>query len=137
VRTPRGAPVGDRPRDLRGTGQRGCAVVGQLLHQLDAVGLLRVVLVAGEQPPHRVAPAGLARQADRRPAEGVDAAADLVLGEAGVARGDPDVGGQQQLDAPALRAARAAGRRRGLLTPAVDLAHGLPGTPRGGAARAT
>ena len=58
-----------------------------------------VELVAGEQPAHRVAPADLAREAQRRAADRIDAALDLDLGEARVVRRDADIGRQHQLDA--------------------------------------
>lgn len=58
-----------------------------------------VVLVAGQEPAHCVAPARLAGQPDGRAAEGVDAALDLELGEAHVAARHANVCGEQQLDA--------------------------------------
>jgi hypothetical protein len=83
------------------------AALDDLLHEADPVRLRRVVLVAGQQPAHRVAPPGLAGEPDRRAAEGVDTALDFELREAGPGRRDADVGGQQQFDAqrhaPALR----------------------------------
>ena len=77
------------------------------MKQPDPQGLTRVELVSGEQPPHRVAPPGLLRQPDGGAAERVDPATHLHLRKPGVGSRDPDVSGQQQLDAerhaPAMR----------------------------------
>src|SRR5690606_27326223 len=70
-----------------------------LLHEADPERLGGVELLAGEEPAHRVAPPGDLRQAQGGAAEGEDPALDLDLAEAGVAGSDPDVGGEQQLDA--------------------------------------
>jgi hypothetical protein len=54
----------------------------------------------------------LPREADRGTAEREDAPEYLELGEPGVRRGDPDVGGQQQLDAEGEAAALCGGDDR-------------------------
>ncbi len=93
--------------DVARPGQSRGRIIGHLLDQPDAVRLGGVELIAGEQPAHGVAPAGLAGQADRRTAERVNAPPHFELGESGTDGGDADVGGQQQLDAqcraPAVR----------------------------------
>ena len=83
----------------RARANAAAAVVGDFLHQADAVRLGGVELVAGEQPPHRVTPSALAGKPQRRAAERIDATLHLELGEAGARRRDADVGGQQQFDA--------------------------------------
>jgi hypothetical protein len=88
-------------RDHRGQLERPIELLARFDHLLDepdAMRLRGVVLLAGQQPPHRVAPAGVARKPDRRAAERVDAAPDLKLLKPRVRRGDADVRGQQQLD---------------------------------------
>src|SRR5580700_10604097 len=62
----------DRARELP-------ARLDDLLDQPDAVRLGGVVLLAGQQPSHRIAPAAVAREPDRRAAERVDPPSDLQL----------------------------------------------------------
>src|SRR5262249_11287642 len=81
----------DRPRELLPRRR-------DLLHQADAICLVGGELVAGEQPALRVGPADLARKANGGAADGVNPALDLDLPEAGVRRGDADVGREEQLD---------------------------------------
>ena len=94
----RGA-IGNRVCDRAGSGQGRVGVRRDFLDQSDAIRLGGVELVPGQQPSHRIAPAGLPRQPQGRTAERVDAAQHLDLGELGVFRRYPDVGGQEQFDA--------------------------------------
>ena len=76
------------------------ALDGQhLLHQAQAVGLVGVERIAGEQPAHGVAPAGDLVHTQGGAAEGEDAALHFHLGEAGVAGAQVDVRGENQFDA--------------------------------------
>jgi hypothetical protein len=109
----RGRDRGARRRDRRVDPERGLGrdhvgdrdrarevIAGHdLLDQPDPQRLGGVELVAGEQPPHRVAPAALAREPQRRAADRIDPALDLDLGEPRRRRRDPDVGREQELDA--------------------------------------
>jgi hypothetical protein len=90
----RGDDLGERERAM------DVLTVGHdLLHHAHAEGLFRAELVAGEQPPHRVAPAALARHSNGRSADGVDAPLDLDLPEPRALRRDAEVGREEQLDA--------------------------------------
>jgi len=70
-----------------------------LLNEADAVRLGGVELVAREDPAHRVAPTGLAGEADGRAAEGEDPAFDLELRESRRLGGDAHVARERELDA--------------------------------------
>src|SRR5262249_56199423 len=61
------------------------------------MGFCGAPFVAGEHVAHRVAPAGLAREADRGATAGKDSARDFALTEDGVVCCDPDIRGQKEL----------------------------------------
>ena len=82
----------DGPRELR-------PARDDLLDEPDAERFFRAELVAGEQPSHRVAPAGRLHEAERGAGEREDAALDLDLRELRVRRGDADVLREAKLDA--------------------------------------
>lgn len=69
------------------------------LDEADAERFGSVELVAGQQPSHRVGPADLAREAEGRAADGVDATLDLDLAEARRRGGDANVRREHELDA--------------------------------------
>src|SRR6516165_2319150 len=88
----------------------GCDLVGEiegalelsarrrhLLDKAQAIGFCSTPFVAGEHVAHRVAPARLAREANRGATTGKDSARDFALTEDGVVCSDADIRGEEEL----------------------------------------
>ena len=75
---------------------------GHVLNKTKSISLVGTPIITGQHVSHRITPACLANERDRRPASGEMTSGHFSLGEYGIARGNSYVSSEKKLVACAL-----------------------------------
>lgn len=75
---------------------------GHVLNKTKSISLIGTPIITGQHVSHRITPACLANERDRRPASGEMTSGHFSLGEYGIARGNSYVSSEKKLVACAL-----------------------------------